>query len=37
VNGTTVSQSGITTSSGNIALAVPGINARFDDIVATTP
>jgi hypothetical protein len=37
VNGTMVSQTGITTTSGNIALAVPGINARFDDIVVTTP
>jgi hypothetical protein len=37
VNGTTVMQTGITTASGNIALAVPGTNARFDDIVVTTP
>jgi hypothetical protein len=37
VNGTTVMQTGITTASGNIALAVPGANARFDDIVVTTP
>ena len=35
VNGTRVSQTGIGTASGNVALAVPGINARFDDIVVT--
>jgi hypothetical protein len=37
VNGTQVSVGGITTSSGNVAIAVPGINARFDDVVVTTP
>jgi hypothetical protein len=37
VNGTTVMQTGITTASGNIALAVPGTNARYDDIVVTAP
>jgi len=37
VGSTTVSVDDITTASGNVAIAVPGINARFDDVLVTTP
>jgi hypothetical protein len=37
INGTQVSVGGIATASGNVAIAGPGINARFDDVVVTTP
>jgi hypothetical protein len=32
-----VTATGITTASGNIAVAAPGVDARFDDIVVTAP